>query len=268
MESGALNCVAAGDAEVSLRTNYRACLEYDGGPFVGWESQDNGVGIQFLIEEAIRTIARESTTVDGSGRTDAGVHAQGQVASFSLQTAVHPEKLRRGLNAVLPPEIGVVSLEVAAPEFHARKSALAKHYRYSVLLGHAKRPLLRRYAFHFPLRVHIDRMEQAARDLVGTHDFSAFAKEAHKKASCVRTLFDARVSSAGSVLYVDLMGSGFLYNMVRIVTGTLLEIGQGRKSENLVRELLAGAPRKDAGFTVPPHGLCLMKVHYEPPFSW
>lgn len=257
-----------GGSSADASAHYRACIEYDGGPFVGWETQDNGIGIQFLLEEAIHTISRQRAVVEGSGRTDAGVHARGQVASFSLPVAVHPEKLRRGLNAVLPPEIGVVSLEFAPSDFHARKSALAKHYRYSVLLGAAKRPLVRTQAFHFPMRVDPAPMQRAAADLVGTHDFTAFAKEAHRKRSCVRTIYDARIEVDGALLHVDLMGSGFLYNMVRIVTGTLLEIGQGRKPETLVRDLLEKAPRKLAGFTVPPHGLCLMKVHYERPFSW
>lgn len=242
--------------------NLRLVLEYDGTSYAGWERQKNGLGIQELIEEAVRRITGESPVIEASGRTDAGVHALGQVASFRLVKPMPPDKLRLALNAVLPPDVAVREAAEAPPEFHARKSAKSKLYRYTILNDRVRRPLLRDQAFHFPQPLDEASMAEAARRLAGTHDFSAFAREAERRKSCVRTILDARVRREPPLLLVEIEGTGFLYNMVRIVTGTLIDVGLGRRRPEDIDGLLAGKERAAAGFTVPPHGLALVLVRY------
>jgi tRNA pseudouridine38-40 synthase len=245
--------------------NYRLILEYDGTRYVGWERQDNGLSIQAVLEEALFTITRERLTTEASGRTDAGVHAKAQVVSVAIQRKVVPRKLRLGLNAVLPEDIAVRAVEEVPANFHARKSAKSKHYRYTLLTGPVRSPLLRHNTFHFPQALDVSKMDAAARLLEGKHDFSAFAKEAKKKKSCVRSILESRVSADGSLVHVDLVATGFLYNMVRIITGTLIEVGLGRRPMESMSALLKGGSRAHAGFTVPPQGLTLMRVDYPEP---
>jgi tRNA pseudouridine38-40 synthase len=244
--------------------NLRALIAYDGTPFGGWERQANALGIQEVLEEAVFTIAREQVSVHGSGRTDAGVHALGQVANFHLRSTIHPEKLRLGLNAVLPPEIAVLELAEAPFDFHARKSARSKRYRYTILNDPTRRPTLRHVAFHVPRPLDLDAMAWATAQLPGTHDFSAFAKEADLRRSCVRTILEACVRAEPPLVLFEIEGTGFLYNMVRILAGTLIEVGLGRRPASTVEDLLRGGRRALAGWTAPPGGLCLLAVRYEP----
>lgn len=244
--------------------NVKLTLEYDGRGYCGWETQRNGVAVQEVLEGAIFEITRERREVFGSGRTDAGVHARGQVASFRLSKDLTMRKLRLGLNAVLPEDIAVVGAAVVPEAFHARFSAVSKTYRYSILNSRSRHPLERGRVFHFPQTLDADAMARAAATLVGTHDFRAFAKEAHRRKNCVRTMLEARVEVHGERIDVVLRGTGFLYNMVRIVTGTLVEIGIGRRPETVFVRALETGKRVDAGFTVPPDGLCLERVEYPP----
>ena len=237
-------------------------VQYDGTDYVGWERQKNGLAVQEVLEDAIFTVTRERVVLHGSGRTDAGVHARAQVASFELEKDVHLRKLRLGINAVSRPDVSVLSLEEVPPDFHARKSARSKWYRYTILNDGPRRPLSRRFSHHHPLPLDVEAMAKAARDLEGTHDFSAFAKEAHLKRSCVRTILSARVVREEPFIHLDLVGTGFLYNMVRIIAGTLIEIGGHRRDPGSIRRLRGGGKRKEAGFTAPPEGLMLMEVRY------
>lgn len=263
--ASATSAAATGEA-----TTWRVVLSYDGGRFCGWERQKNGLAVQEVVEDALYRLTQERVEVHGSGRTDAGVHAEGQVVSFRVARPMLPRKLRLGLNALLPPDVAALSCERAAPDFHARFSARRKTYRYRILNGPARRPLLRGQAYHFPQTLDVARMDAAAKTLVGTHDFRAFAKESARKKNCVRTVFAASATAETldaetRLVAVELTGSGFLYNMVRIVTGTLAEIGLGRRPVDAFGPLLAGVRRADAGFTVPPHGLCLVSVDYDAP---
>jgi len=250
-----------GSTEVPER-NLKALIAYDGTAYVGWERQKNGLGIQEVLEEAIHTITRERVVVEGSGRTDAGVHAEGQVASFRIGKDIHPDKLRMGLNAVLPPDVSVLSVEEVDEEFHARRSAASKLYRYTILADRARRPHARWTSYHVPRPLDADAMDRAARAFEGEHDFSAFAREADRKKSCVRTLLSARVRTDAPYLHVEMEGTGFLYNMVRIITGTLIEVGLGERDPESVLQLIAEKDRTGAGYTVPPHGLVLVRVRY------
>jgi tRNA pseudouridine38-40 synthase len=242
--------------------NLKTVIEYDGTAYVGWERQKNGLGIQEVLEEAVHTITRERVVVEGSGRTDAGVHALGQVASFRVESDIHVEKLRLGLNAVLPPDIAVLSIEEADAGFHARRSAKNKQYRYTILNAPARRPHARLVSYHFPQPLDHEAMAEAARCFVGEHDFSAFAREADQKKTCVRTILEAQVVRDGEFLHVDVVGTGFLYNMVRIITGTLIEVGVGKRDAGTVPALLQSKRREETGYTVPAHGLALVQVGY------
>ena len=242
--------------------NLKLVIEYDGTAYVGWERQKNGLGIQQVIEDAIFTITRERVTIHGSGRTDAGVHARDQVASFLLEKDIQPEKLLVGINAVSPPDISILSVAEVDADFHARRSARSKWYRYRILNDPAPRPMTRLYYCHFPYSLDVERMMESASELVGTHDFTAFAKEAALNKSCVRTILEARVTRRRPFIDIDVVGTGFLHNMVRIIAGTLIEIGQHRREVSSIHDLLTGAPRDDAGYTAPPEGLVLMEVRY------
>lgn len=242
--------------------NLKLVLEYDGSAYVGWERQKNGVGIQEVLEEAVLSICGERVVVEGSGRTDAGVHALGQVASFALEKDIHPNKLRLAINAVTPADIAVRTVEVVPAEFHARRSARSKLYRYTVLNARSPRPLLRFTSYHVPRALDVEVMAAAMTAFEGTHDFTAFAREADRKKSCVRTILEARLRVNDDCLDFEVEGTGFLYNMVRIIVGTVIEVGVGRRDAASINALLESGSRTRAGYTVPAHGLALVEVRY------
>jgi tRNA pseudouridine38-40 synthase len=245
--------------------NLKLVISYDGTRYCGWETQKNGLAVQEVIEKAIKKITGEAVTLEGSGRTDAGVHALGQVATFRLRHKMTPGKLVLALNATIPEDVAVLDAAEVPADFHARFSATSKTYRYTILNDRVRRPLLLRQAYHFPQPLDSDAMNAAARSLVGTHDFRAFAKEADRKRSCVRTIFRAEVAREGSLVTLEISGSGFLYNMIRIIAGTLIDVGLHRRGTDALEKLLQGGRRPHAGFTVPAHGLCLMRVEYHRP---
>jgi tRNA pseudouridine38-40 synthase len=251
-------------------------LSYDGTRYVGWQRQASGESIQGLLEEAVARFEGNAVTVHGAGRTDAGVHALGQVASVQV-TCDHPvETLARGLNAWLPPDIRVIKVENVAEEFHARFSARSKTYRY--LLRNAPRvsPFERAYVWHVPEMLDVSAMQTAANVLVGTHDFSSFCSTGSNVRDGVRTVSRSIIHyiDADLVPYVstgqqhmlltyEVSANGFLRHMVRAIVGTLVEIGQGRRSAASMAKLLAAASRAQAGATAPPHGLFLVGVDYD-----
>ena len=243
--------------------NYKLTLQYDGSRYRGWQRL-SGVEqtIQGKLEAVLSRIFAETVEVQGSGRTDAGVHARGQVASFRTVRDLPPEEVLAALRAYLPEDIGAVSLCCAPPRFHARLSALRKRYRYRVWTTEAPCVFERRFVYVLPGSYDLAAMEAAARLLEGTHDFRAFSSVKTKK-STVRSLFRISISRVGDELRFDYTADGFLHHMVRILTGTLLEIGRGERPPASVPELLEDAPRAAAGFTVPAKGLCLMEVEYE-----
>jgi len=243
--------------------NLKLVIEYDGTAYAGWERQKNGLGIQEVLEEGVRAITGERVVAEASGRTDAGVHALGQVVSVRLAKDIHPRKLKLGLNAVMPPDVAVLDVEEVSPDFHARRSAKSKLYRYTILNDSARRPHQRDVSYHFPRPLHHEAMAAAAAHFVGTHDFTGFAREADRKKTCVRTILDARVRREGCLVHLEVVGTGFLYNMVRIITGTLLEVGVGRRDPDSIPLLLAEKRRASSGYTVPAHGLALVEVHYD-----
>jgi tRNA pseudouridine38-40 synthase len=238
-------------------------VAYDGTRFVGWQRQAQGESIQGLLEDALARFEGAPVTVHGAGRTDAGVHALAQVASVRLTCRHDTGTLARALNAQLPGDLRVVSVEEAAPEFHARFSARAKTYRYLIRHAPFVMPFERAYVWHVPGRLDLPAMQAAAAQVAGTHDFAAFQSVGTDMPGSVRTVFRSEVRQVEpSLLAYEVTGEGFLRHMVRALTGTLVEIGRGWRNAASMGDLLAGGRRADAGATAPPHGLFLVSVDY------
>lgn len=244
-------------------------LAYDGAPFVGWQRQPRGVSIQALLEDSLARIEGSPVTVVGAGRTDAGVHALGQVASAAVTAALEAGAIRRALNATLPGEIRVIRVEDADPGFHARYGARAKTYRYHVVNGETISPFDRAYAWHVTAPLDVDAMRAAAACLAGPHDFAAFQAAGGAAATSTRTLHRSAIDAgphpewpgARRIVY-DVTGDGFLRHMVRAIVGTLVDIGSGRWSADALPAILASRDRGRAGPTAPAHGLFLVGVDY------
>lgn len=237
-------------------------LEYDGVPYAGWQVQLNTDTVQARVESALREVLREEVRVHGAGRTDAGVHALGQVAHFETASALPADNIRKGANTHLPPDIAILGAEDAAPDFHARYSARSKVYRYRILLRDVRSPLARFRALRVAPPLDPERMRAAAKLLTGRHDFAAFASAGGSVKNTVRELSRLDIIEEGEELSLEFSGDGFLYRMVRNITGTLLEVGKGKLSVGAVADILGSRDRKRAGPTAPAPGLYLVKVVY------
>jgi tRNA pseudouridine38-40 synthase len=248
-------------------------VEYDGRAFHGFQAQRDACSVQGTLEEAIRRLTGESTRVRGAGRTDAGVHALGQVASVQLAHGIEMPDLFRALNAKLPPDIRLLAAEAVAGGFHARYAARCKTYRYNLAFGAVASPFTRRYAWHFRESLDFDAMRAAAARLHGRHDFAAFQAVGTEVASTVRTIHSVAVESGSAALgtplpavappvIIEVVGDGFLRHMVRIIVGTLVAVGAGRVPAAGLGAIVASRARERAGPTAPPHGLFLVAVDY------
>jgi tRNA pseudouridine38-40 synthase len=240
--------------------NYKLVVGYDGTNFLGWQRQPDGRTVQGALEEAVRKITGKTTVVHGAGRTDAGVHALGQVASFRGAFRLTDEVLLRALNAVLPADVRVFSLAEAPPAFHARKSARSKVYRYRIVTAPQPRPLDRCYVLHWPYPLRLGKMRQAARLFVRTADFSAFSS--NRDRSPVRTVTRSELRRSGGEIVYTVEAAGFLRYMVRTIVGTLLEVGRGRLEPEAIEEIFRRRDRSLAGATAPARGLTLLRVDY------
>lgn len=240
----------------------RTILSYDGTNYVGWQTQPNGVAVQEKVEQAIFEVTGERASLQGSGRTDSGVHARAQVAHFDTAARMGADKFAIALNTHLPGDIRVLYSEETDPAFHARFSAKEKQYRYFVQTGPHADVFLRKYALHAYMPLDLDLMNKAASLVVGTHDYSAFMSTGREVESAVRTVTLSRWEKQGNLLVYSVQGNGFLYNMVRILVGTMLGMGSGRLPADAMEKALSSLSRKDAGPTAPPHGLVLWRVKY------
>lgn len=240
----------------------RLIVQYDGTGYVGWQTQPNGVAVQAVLEKEIEKLSGKPAALHGSGRTDSGVHALAQVAHFDTESRIPSDKWAFALNAGLPPDIRVQFSDEAKPDFHARYDVKQKHYRYTIELGAHASAFRRNTALHYHGALDLGRMERAASQALGEHDFVAFKTAGTRLNSTVRTLYRSAWTRHGSLLYYDVAGSGFMYNMVRILVGTMLEIGGGLCDENAIKKAFDSGKREDAGATAPPQGLMLMRVQY------
>lgn len=241
--------------------NLRLDICYDGTRYRGWQRLPGVEGtIQGKLETALSRILQETVTVSGSGRTDAGVHAAHQIANFHCESPKSCEDILHELRRYLPEDIGIYSCQEASPRFHARLNATGKTYRYRIWNSEAPCVFERRYLWALPERLDVEAMDRAAQCLVGTHDFSCFCGNSKMKKSTVRRIDCISLTRQGQELQIAVTGNGFLQNMVRILVGTLVEVGTGQRGEKL--DSLFGQKREKAGFLAPPQGLCLMEVTY------
>ena len=247
--------------------NYKIILQYEGTRYNGWQKQNHtDQTIQGKLEQVLSRMADEKIEVNGAGRTDAGVHAYGQVANFHLNTHKAEQELKEELNQFLPQDIAVVDLVQVPPRFHARLNACWKEYRYQIVFGSRKPVFDRKLVYRVEEPLDFEMMRMAAERCVGTHDFKAFCANKHMKKSTVRTIYQLELQVQPEQGMADLIfrGDGFLYHMVRILVGTLLEIGMGKRSPEDVERILKSRDRSQAGFTAPAQGLFLNYVSYEP----
>ena len=240
----------------------RAVVAYDGTDYGGWQRQTNAPTVQAALETALAQVGQGAITVLAAGRTDAGVHAEGQVAAFDTDWRHGVGALQRALNAVLPPDVAVRDVAQVASGFHPRYDARSRRYRYTVYNAPVRSPLTRRYSLHVAAPLDVDAMQQAARVLIGEHDFAAFGQPYKPGGATVRRMLLAEWERKLSWLTFDVEANAFLYRMVRSIVGTLLQVGRGEMSVDEFAAVLASRERSQAGQTAPPHGLCLMEVKY------
>ena len=245
--------------------NVKLVIAYNGAAYHGWQRQAAGIDtVQFQIEQAAGRVVGHSVTVHGAGRTDAGVHAEGQVANFhTTNPAVPLVGMRRAMNSRLPDDIAVRSAVQVGDGFHASRSAVGKTYRYRIHVSPQRAVMLHRQVYRYWRSLDVEAMQAAARRLIGTHDFVGFATSSDDRDNTVRTIFRCDVAEAGPEVHVTVQGNAFLYNMVRIIVGTLIEVGRGRWPGKCIDRVLSSGIRAEAGPTAPPDGLTMVCVHYE-----
>lgn len=243
--------------------NYKLTIQYDGTRYRGWQVQGNtDQTIQGKLEGVLSRLTGQPVEVHGSGRTDAGVHALGQVANVKLPRPIEPSELLGELNRYLPADIGVIAAEPAPERFHARLNARSKTYRYRIWNSAIPNVLERSYLYALPEALDVTAMERAAADLVGTHDFRSFCGLKRFKKSTVRTITDIAITQNGAEVRLEFTGNGFLMRMVRILAGTLVEVGLGQRDADTMPAVLAAQDRAAAGPALPAQGLALVRVEY------
>ena len=243
--------------------NIKLTIEYDGKDFNGWQKQPNKLNIQGTIEQAISKITGEEIKLDASGRTDAGVHSLGQVANFKTNSNLPIERFPIAINANLKKSIRILAAEEVDDRFHSRLTCKQKTYRYIInnsLYGSA---IYRNLEYHVPQKLDVEKMKEAAKYFEGEHDFKAFKASGTSSKSSVRKIYKAEVYKDKDRIFIELTGNGFLYNMVRIISGTLVDVGLGKTIPKDVESIILEGKRENAGKTLPAHGLYLVKVKYD-----
>ena len=244
--------------------NIKLTIEYDGKEFNGWQKQPNKLNIQGNIERAIETITGEKVDLNASGRTDAGVHAIAQVANFKTNSTLPIEKWPLALNANLKKSIRIKDAKEVDLRFHSRLTCKKKTYRYVINNSKYGTAIYRNLETHIPQKLDVEKMKEAVKYFEGEHDFKAFKASGTSSKSSVRTIYSAKVIDAGNEkIYIELTGNGFLYNMVRIISGTLVDVGCGKIKPEEIKNIIESKKRNLAGKTLPPQGLYLVNVEYE-----
>lgn len=242
---------------------YKMTLAYDGTNYHGWQRQKNGITIQEVIEDRLSEIFGRETVITGCSRTDAGVHAKTYVCCFSGETTIPVDKMPFVLNTMLPSDIRVYKCETQREDFNARFETVSKAYEYVIVNRPFADPLLRNFAWHYPVKLDIEKMKKAASIIQGKHDFASFCAAGSSAKTTVRNLMELTVRADGDIITVRAKADGFLYNMVRIIVGTLVYVGNGKLSENDIKSLIEKKDRRLMGITAPPQGLSLVEVNYE-----
>jgi tRNA pseudouridine38-40 synthase len=243
---------------------YKCIISYDGSGFSGYQVQPNKRTVQSVLEATLSKMHKGDTVkVVGSGRTDAGVHAKGQVIHFDSPLLIPADKWEKALNSMLPEDISVLTVASVTESFHARFDAKGKEYRYVLHLSQKRDPFLRKFAYQYPYRLNLQAMEQASKFFLGKHDFTSFCAAKTEVVDKVRTIELIEFTRKDESLTIRFVGKGFLYNMVRILVGTLLEVGSGERSPEDIPIILANKDRRLSGKTAPGHGLYLWEVFYD-----
>lgn len=243
--------------------NYKMVIAYDGSRYNGWQKQGNTKDtIQGKLEKVLEKLEGREVEVIGAGRTDAGVHALGQVANVKLESKINGETLLQYLNQYLPEDIAVLSVKEVPMRFHSRLNATEKTYLYRIYRSEIPNPFIRKYTVTITEKLDIEKMRMAAELLIGEHDFKSFCSLKKSKKSTVRTLYSITIEEIEEEIRISVRGNGFLYHMVRIIVGTLLEVGTGKKKPEEIEQILEKGERQAAGKTAPAHGLFLKEVKY------
>ena len=242
--------------------NIKLTIEYNGSNYCGWQVQPNGPSVQQVIEDAILILTGQKTRINGSGRTDSGVHAKGQTASFNTKSNIPPVAFSKALNHHLPSDISIVHSCEVNKDFHSRFSAIGKHYTYVILNRSTRSPLNGKKAYRVGNNLDIEGMMRAAKHFEGTHDFKGFMAAGSQVSSTIRTITEISVVRIKDKIKIDVKGTGFLYNMVRIIAGTLLQCGTGKLNAKDIPGIILTGNREAAGPTLPAHGLYLIEVFY------
>ncbi len=242
--------------------NIKLTIEYDGKDFNGWQKQPNKLNIQGTIEQAIKNITGEEVELNASGRTDAGVHALGQVANFKTNSQIPIEKFAIAINSRLKKSIIIINAEEVDERFHSRLTCKRKTYRYIINNSIEGSAIYRNLETHIPQKLDISKMEKALKYFEGEHDFKAFKASGTSSKSSVRTIYKTNIYKENNRIYIELTGNGFLYNMVRIIVGTLVEVGLGKIEPEKIQDIIKSKKRENAGKTLPPNGLYLVNVEY------
>lgn len=241
-------------------------LAYDGTAYAGWQRQPGRLTVQEVLESAIERVTQGASRTLASGRTDTGVHAMEQVVGFRTTSRLSTSALRRALNACLPADMAVLDAVDVAEGFHPIRDVVRKRYRYVIHDGSVRDVFRREYSWKMHVRLDVAAMDRAAQALTGTHDFRSFQTQGSPRKSTIRTVHQLTINrgdkAEADLVTIEIDANGFLYNMVRAIVGSLVEVGRGVRSESWISEILVAADRRLAGPTAPAHGLCLVKVHY------
>ena len=242
--------------------NIKLIIEDNGKGFNGWQKQPNKLNIQGEIERAIGELTNEEINLIASGRTDAGVHSFGQTANFYTNSKIPIEKFAIAINSKLKKTIVIKSAEEVDEKFHSRYSVHNKRYRYIINNSEQGTAIYKDLEYHMPVKLNVDKMKEAIKYFEGKHDFSAFKASGTSSKSSVREIYKAEIIDKDEKIYIELTGNGFLYNMVRIIAGTLVDVGLGKIEPEDIPKIIESKKRENAGKTLPPHGLYLMEVNY------
>ena len=248
--------------------NIKLTIEYDGADYCGWQAQKlqpKHLTIQEVIEKALRKVFQKKVKLIGSGRTDSGVHAWAQVANFKIDSELSLNKIQAALNSYLPRDIVIEKARNVNLDFHSRFDVSSKTYCYYILNTNTSSPLNRRYSLFIPYSLNLENMKKAAKYILGRHDFRCFQAKAGRSTGSIRTIKKLNITRKKGLIAIEIESNGFLYNMVRVIAGTLIEVGRARFKPVYVNKLIKSKDRRLAGPTVPAHGLCLMKVKY---YKW